>query len=376
MTKQRNDGIDFLKIVSFFYVLILHTLGQGGILATATVGGAQYNAGWFLEIAAYCSGDLFALMSGYVGYTEKERTFSIKPYVNLWLRVVFLSALVDAIFLFINPALITKAVLLKTFLPVSNWEYWYISAYTGLFFAAPILNHVVRTLSDTQLKRVFAIIMVVFSSYGFLVEGINGGYVPFGVNKGYSFVWITMSYLIGAIIKKCRLDESVSTKRCIWWLVLSQAISFGWLVLMTYLPMAKLGHPAGEKLFLSYAAPTIMLIGIAHVILFSRMPVGPRFSKVIRFLAPGAISAYLLNCQPILWDNYWKDLFAGMANWNVVLMVFAVLVISAVYVVITASLDQLRALLFKALKINVLADKINAIFMDKIVPMAMQILGV
>lgn len=32
---KRNSGIDFLRILSMFYVVVLHTLGQGEILNSA-----------------------------------------------------------------------------------------------------------------------------------------------------------------------------------------------------------------------------------------------------------------------------------------------------------------------------------------------------
>lgn len=33
MAQQRNSGIDLLRMVSMFMVVVLHVLGQGGILA-------------------------------------------------------------------------------------------------------------------------------------------------------------------------------------------------------------------------------------------------------------------------------------------------------------------------------------------------------
>ena len=33
MAQQRNHGIDLLRMVSMFMVVVLHVLGQGGILA-------------------------------------------------------------------------------------------------------------------------------------------------------------------------------------------------------------------------------------------------------------------------------------------------------------------------------------------------------
>ena len=63
---QRNYGIDLLRIISMFFVLILHCYGQGGIIYHATQGTIQYKFSWMIEIIAYCAVNIFALISGYV----------------------------------------------------------------------------------------------------------------------------------------------------------------------------------------------------------------------------------------------------------------------------------------------------------------------
>lgn len=39
---RRNYGIDLLRIVSMFYVVILHSLGIGGVLKSAVPGSSQF----------------------------------------------------------------------------------------------------------------------------------------------------------------------------------------------------------------------------------------------------------------------------------------------------------------------------------------------
>ena len=70
---NRNYGIDLLRIVSMFFIIILHTLGQGGIVKNTISTTPQFRYAWALEIIAYCAVDIFALISGYVSYTDKEK---------------------------------------------------------------------------------------------------------------------------------------------------------------------------------------------------------------------------------------------------------------------------------------------------------------
>ena len=71
-TRERNYGIDLMRIVSMVYVLVLHTLGQGGMISSAVTGSKQEMIIWALEIWAFCAVDIFALISGYVGYCGRE----------------------------------------------------------------------------------------------------------------------------------------------------------------------------------------------------------------------------------------------------------------------------------------------------------------
>ena len=47
---ERNYGIDLLRIFAMFMVVVLHCLGQGGILNNATLNSVQYKFAWFMEI--------------------------------------------------------------------------------------------------------------------------------------------------------------------------------------------------------------------------------------------------------------------------------------------------------------------------------------
>ena len=51
MAQQRNSGIDFLRMVSMFMVVVLHVLGQGGILAALPPHTPRWALGWVLELS-------------------------------------------------------------------------------------------------------------------------------------------------------------------------------------------------------------------------------------------------------------------------------------------------------------------------------------
>ena len=99
--QERNYGIDFLRIISMFMIVILHILGNGGILASVQTGSVKYHLTWFMEIASYCAVNCYALISGYVGIYSKHKLSNI---FYLWIQVIFYTLSITLLFKIISPA--------------------------------------------------------------------------------------------------------------------------------------------------------------------------------------------------------------------------------------------------------------------------------
>ena len=69
--REKNYGIDALRVIAMFMVTILHILTQGGILNASGRFTSQYEAGWLLQTMAFCAVNVYALISGYVCNTHK-----------------------------------------------------------------------------------------------------------------------------------------------------------------------------------------------------------------------------------------------------------------------------------------------------------------
>lgn len=48
--KTRNYGIDFLRMISMIMIVMLHTLGHGGILRSVSFLSVHYQIAWLLEV--------------------------------------------------------------------------------------------------------------------------------------------------------------------------------------------------------------------------------------------------------------------------------------------------------------------------------------
>ena len=77
--KERNYGVDLLRIFSMLMVVTLHVLGKGDLLYNKNleIFSQKYNLLWILEIASFGAVNLYALISGYVSIKSKHK------YTNL-----------------------------------------------------------------------------------------------------------------------------------------------------------------------------------------------------------------------------------------------------------------------------------------------------
>jgi len=342
---SRNFGIDLLRVVAMFYVVTLHCIGPGGILNAAEIGSAQYHTAWFLEIWTYCAVDIFALISGYVSYSEEHKAVKWSNYLLLWLQVVVYGAGVVLLFHFINPELVTLQDLFRSFFPVSNGLYWYVTAYTGLFVVMPLLNAGLRSLSEPSARKFFFGSLLVFSLYETFFQ-------KFTMAAGYSFLWISILYILGACIKKCGIGKDLKPRQAVLGILLLCLVTWVW----------KMAGPAAGRfsrdMLVSYVSPTVLGCALLHLIWFSKLTFGPGMRRFITFAAPAAFAAYILNCHKLIWAHVVVNQFAGLAARPLPVLVGYVVVFSLVFVGISILIDRARIWVFDLLHLRKAADRL------------------
>ena len=118
-------------------------------------------AGWLLETVALCAVDCFALISGYVGSTAKFRWSRVG---NLWLGIVFYTLLITALFAVWMPEVVSKRTWFGAIFPITSNQYWFMTAYVGMFFFIPLMNLMLEKASKRMLTEFLVAVLVVFSS--------------------------------------------------------------------------------------------------------------------------------------------------------------------------------------------------------------------
>ena len=173
-----------------YFVCVLHVLGYGGVLESASYLSVHYYAAWFLEISAYCAVNCFGLISGFVGISSK---YKISRILYLWLHVFFYSFVVTIIFYLVKPS--TVSAFWQAFFPVTFNAWWYFTAYFCLFLFSPILKYAIQNIPKTIMNWSILILVVIVSIFSRLNENL------FTLSSGYAALWLMLLYLMGGYVK-------------------------------------------------------------------------------------------------------------------------------------------------------------------------------
>ncbi|MBO5479057.1 MAG: acyltransferase family protein [Clostridia bacterium] len=354
--RDRNYGIDLLRVVAMFYVVILHCLGHGGILNNVIPNSIQYNFSWLLEIFVYGAVNIFALISGYVLYTEENKKIKISNYINLWCQVVFYGILITAMFDIIMPNKVTIQDYLKNIFPVINNIWWYFTAYTGLFVFIPLINNAIRNYSKLATRKIFILLILIFSFYN-LIPNI------FGLSEGYSVIWIIILYILGAIIKKCNIGKQLKWYNAVIIIILMGLITYFYTMFGKEFKIFEI--KVKRDLLISYTSPTILISAIMYLILFSKMKFNKTIEKIIKFAASSSFAIYIINDNPMIRNNWIINRFANLTMGSTKEIYLYVIAFSFLFVIISILIDKIRIFIFKLIHVNdlsILAEK----FIEKI----------
>lgn len=330
---KRNYGIDLLRFLSMFFVLILHSLGDGGLLKGTVFGSVHFKTVWFMEIGAYAAVNIFGLISGYVMYKQKEH--KIANYIKLWLTCVIYLLLIR---IFKENVRDFKSIVM-VFMPITNKFFWYLNAYTGLFLFIPFINKGLSKLTIKDCKIIFVLILL-FVTFGFITDA-------FQLCDGYSFIWLVILYVLGAIIHKAKIFKNISTKYFVLCIILF------WLFSYLYFRFGFNFYVLRKKMFVSYISPTILGMAICYLIIFSRIKVNNFFKKIAVFITPSVFSIYILNYF------FLYDRFQYLRNSNPLRIILTILIFDFIFAFIIIAIDKIRLYLFELLRINKLAKNIE-----------------
>lgn len=340
MREDRNYGIDLLRVISMFYVVMIHALAQGGILDNLNEGSRTSYLAWFMFAVGSSAVNIFGLITGYVSYSENEKPIRVAGYFRLWLQVVFYGLAVNIAFMILFGTTVTKDDFLRALFPIFYDEYWYFSAYIGLILLSPIINVGLRSISSSLAKKLFVTWIVGFSLYGLI------NHDPFRLGGGQTVLWLVILYCLGAIVKKCDIGSKIN-------IYIAVTAEFMFALLTVVL------KDFCENFIRYDVSITLLLQALLYIIIFSHLNFSGKATYAIKFFASSAFSVYLLNCHPFYFEFINSGRFSTLAKERAYVMAAGILSYAFIFVIASILIDKIRDLIFYILHIRQLTERLD-----------------
>lgn len=351
---KRNYGIDLLKIVSMFMVVILHILGHGGVLEHAIDLSLNDTVAWFIEILCYPAVNLFALTTGYLCI---DRKFKYKNICSLWILVFFYSILITLIFKgfsfipFVN-----------SLFPVSSNAYWYFSSYFCFMLFTPFVNKYIGNIDEREHRNLVYVILFVMCIVGLMSRMLGQDVV--GLKAGYSPLWLMGLYIIGGYIKLYNFKLKNYSKK-FYFLVYIFISLFTLLSRIVIIKIPLFNKFLSSSVLIQYNSFTIVISALAIFLLFLKIRVNDYFKKTLCYFSGLSFSVYLIHEHVYMRDILLNNKYIFFCGLPVFKMVFMILFTGIVIYVLCTIIDIFRYYLFKFLKV----DKFSEFVDNKIVSM-------
>jgi len=220
---------------------------------------------------------------------------------------------------------------IESWMVFTHTDLWYVPAYMLLYLISPMLNTAVEYLQ----KRRFTLWLALF-----IVANVWCGWV-WDANfnpTGYTPIQLIMMYLIGRWLS-ARLPQCKDSLRFMAGISYLSAVALTALIAVWMQP---------GKVY-AYNSPWVIISSVSLFIFFTTLQLQ---SSRINALARGAFAAYLIHKNPAIWGGLIRPL--AIIVWDLgSLWVYTgfVLGFTVVIYLVSAAVDEIRARLFRLVKL-------------------------
>lgn len=294
---------------------------------------------WSIEIIAYCAVNSYALISG---YTMSSVQLKLDRLFQIWKQVLFYSIGLGLVVGLIRPDILSERRILSMIFPIISGEYWYISCYFIVFLFSPIINSAVSNLEKSVLMRIvigLAILQCIMPEKIF----IN----TYGMNSGFSALWLIQMYLIGNILKKYGLPSVLQRNDKIIFL-----FTIAMTIMWKYFFESILVVPQAANLLVSYMSPTIILMALSLFSMGINVKIHNPERLHLQKLAAATLGVYLFHEHPMIREVLIMDICYKFHFSNISVLLGEVFGLCMIIFIAGIILDAIRNILFANASIN------------------------
>ena len=359
--KERNAGVDLLRIITMIGIIYFHILFQGKAMDKYRKYRDKINNS---NTYVFFHNNGYGLISGVIGY--KSTKYSNLLY--LWLCVVFYSVGIHYYYLKYKKGIYIGFDLNKEYYPVIYGRYWYFTSYFGMFLFLPAVNKGIQYLNKPEFK---ALVMSIFGIFVVWQSYMNIKEDHFKMNGGSSTIWLLCLYITGAYIGKYNVVYT-GIKRYIFSFIYLFIFLFLCYIFNKYRNYTIIEFSRNYKIKLKNFIKRLLSDNLNGVIRFTQaislalfflqLKYNYYLSKLITFIGPLTFAVYLIHTNPIVYDKYITKILYGEPYDLPFNEVMQMLILKCIRIfIVCIIIDYLRHLLFTLLKIRkicILAEKI------------------
>ena len=355
--KARNAGIDIMRILGMYDIVIFHILINSNIYNKYP---KYKNELKFMEVFTNWHISNFGTISGIVGFKHNKH-LKYSNLIYLWLIVFFYSLVIHYTYIIYNPYFISSKKTIEYFFPVIYNNHWYFSAYFGMYLFIPLINRGILYLNKRELKIIVLSIISIFIIWKDL-NNIEDKIDPFYVNSGRSMIGLIVFYIIGAYLGKYFIIENKNKKIYYYLICIIIFIISGYLCnnFISYY---------GDNIFklllkrlygcrLNSVAMISQTISLA--LLFSQIKYNKYIGKFISFFGQLTFGVYIIHDHVDIRYIIFKDLFRkNPYNLTLKSVILLVLEKGLKYFSICIFIELLRFLFFNLIRVKILLSYID-----------------
>ncbi|MEE8716812.1 MAG: acyltransferase [Coriobacteriales bacterium] len=357
MPKTRKSNIELLRILCMLLICLHHFCVHGPWSDVSVANALTLDV---LSMGGKIGVDCFVLISGYFLIASCAR---LRSLLRLELETVFYSVVILAVVLATGFKEVGRLGIIGAILPTSTSEYWFITAYVGMYVLSPLLNRALAGLDERRYRLVLAVGFVMLSAIHTLL-------IVWGNPFASDVVWFAYLYAVGGYVRLYGGGVALPKKGASTWLnpvllvermqpVTCLVVLPVFLALTAWMGCSLEGAFPAFRLsgtsFMGMDTAFCLWISIALFMLFERLDLRP--IPVINTLAGSVFGVYLIHDNPYVRAWLWPH-FSWAGSLGVPALVGCALLAAIAVFVACSAIDLVRANLIERPVMRVLDKRL------------------
>ena len=323
-TLKRNAGLDLLKILLMFMILLMHCFLFSGQLNKDLFEDGNSEIAWIIESFAIVAVNCYVLISGYFLVNS---SCNRKKVFKLMIQVLTYSLIIFIIFKLGMKYSISWKDTLQSIFPITLKTYWFITSYIILYLLAPFLNIILKNTTKKEMQFLLGTITLISWLSSFLY------YLKFDVidtTKGYGILWLINLYFLAGYIRLHVHEKNNKSKYLLGYLVLSILIY----ATRVFILKANPNNIVLSNIFYCYNSVLVTISSVCLFMFFKEVKIKNVYiQSAITKIAPLTLAIYIIHEHPLIKRVLYNLLYAfnQIININIIITIFIFCIIIYVY---------------------------------------------